>query len=159
MDLSKIVSISGRPGLYKLLTETKNGFIVESLSDGKRFPVFASARVSSLEEISIYSLKEDDLSLKEVFKAISEKEAEGRTIDRQAKPDELKEYFGEAIPDYDPEQVYISDIKKVLAWYSLLKEKDLLNFEEEESEGKKEQENTGDGEKDGEASGEEETKD
>lgn len=132
MDLTKIVSISGRPGLYKLLTETKNGFIVESLSDGKRFPVFASTRVSSLEEISIYSLKEDDLTMKEVFKAIKEKEEAGTTFDKSASVDELQVFFGEAVADYDPERVYKSDIKKVLTWYSLLKDADLLSFEEEE---------------------------
>jgi hypothetical protein len=134
MDLSKILAISGRPGLYQLITETKNGFIVESLADKKRFPVFANVRVSSLEEISIYTTGEEDLSLREVFKSIHEK-TEGKQApdivnDNQA----LKDFFLEAIPDYDEEKVYVSDMKKVVTWYNILLEHDMLDFTEEETE-------------------------
>lgn len=120
--------------MYRLLTETKNGFIVESLVDGKRFPVFASARVSSMEEISIYSTGEEDISIKEIFKALREKEDAGTPIDPRADQDELVALFAEAVPEYDPDRVYFSDIKKVFNWYALLKDKDMLSFEEEEQE-------------------------
>jgi hypothetical protein len=140
MELSKILSISGKPGLYKMLSQTKAGFIVESLTDGKRFPVFAHERVSSLEEISIFTTGEEDLPLKEVFRKISAK-LEGKPApeagtDSQA----LKKFFLEAIPEYDPERVYISDMKKALAWYNLLLEKELLDFSEEEADASKTEE-------------------
>jgi hypothetical protein len=131
MELSKILSISGKPGLYKMLSQTKSGFIVESLTDGKRFPVFAHERVSSLEEISIFTTGEEDLPLKEVFRKISVK-LEGKPAPEAGTDSQsLKKFFLEAIPEYDPERVYISDMKKALAWYNLLLEKELLDFSEE----------------------------
>ena len=154
MDLTKIVSISGRPGLFKLLTEIKNGFIVESLQEGKRFPVFGNARVSSLEEISIYSTGDEDIGIREVLKAIDEKVEKGEKPDPKANPKELQSFFAEAVPEYDAERVYLSDIKKILSWYLLLKENDLLSFEEEEEKevkeekGEKEEEKPGEEEKD-----------
>ncbi len=153
MDLTKIVSISGRPGLFKLLTEMNNGFIVESLQEGKRFPVFGNARVSSLEEISIYSTGEEDIGIREVLKAIDEKVEKGEKTDPKANPEELQSFFAEAVPEYDAERVYLSDIKKILSWYLLLKENDLLSFEEEEKEvkeekGEKEEEKPGEEKKD-----------
>jgi len=155
MDLTKIVSISGRPGLFKLLTEMKNGFIVESLQEGKRFPVFGNARVSSLEEISIYSTGDEDIGIREVLKAIDEKVEKGEKPDPKAGPEELQSFFAGAVPEYDAERVYLSDIKKILSWYRLLKENDLLSFEEEEEEkevkgekGEKEEEKPGEEKKD-----------
>ncbi len=151
MDLTKIVSISGRPGLFKLLTEMKNGFIVESLQEGKRFPVFGNARVSSLEEISIYSTGDEDIGIREVLKAIDEKVEKGEKPDPKAGPEELQSFFAEAVPEYDAERVYLSDIKKILSWYRLLKDNDLLSFEEEEGKeekGEKEEEKPGEEKKD-----------
>lgn len=134
MDLSKILAVSGRPGLYKMISQTKNGFIVESLDDGKRFPVFAHVRVSSLEEISIYSTGEEDIPLKEVFKKIFDHLEGGSAIDSKSDSDQIRDFFEEIIPEYDKEQVYISDMKKVLAWYNNLLEKDMLDFSEDEEE-------------------------
>ncbi len=131
MDLSKIVSISGKPGLYQVTGQGKNSVVVESLLDGKRFPAFAHDRMSSLEEISIFSTGED-VPLKEVFKSIHEKM--GDTLDFEVKKlsnDELKEKFAIVVPDFDQESVYPSDMKKVFNWYQLLGEKQLLDFTEE----------------------------
>ncbi len=133
MDLSKILSISGKPGLYKMVAQSKNGAIVESLSDKKRFPAFATDRVSSLEEISIFT-NDEDMSLKDVLKAIYKKQNGEKAIDHKADPKELKEFFENAIPDYDHDRVYISDIKKVINWYNLLHEYEMLDFSEEEKE-------------------------
>jgi len=134
MELSKILSISGRPGLYKMVGESKNGLIVESLADGKKFPVFAHERVSSLKEISIYT-ETDDISLRIVLKKIEEV-LEGKPVDnpKKASGNELKSLFEQIVPDYDKDAVYVSDIKKVFTWYNLLLEKDMLDFPEEDEE-------------------------
>lgn len=134
MELSKILAIAGKPGLYKMLSQTKAGFIVESINDGKRFPVFAHERVSSLEEISIFTTGEEDLPLKEVFKKIAEKLDGKPAPDAGSDSTAMKKFFLETIPEYDPERVYVSDIKKALTWYNLLSEKGLLEFSEEAEE-------------------------
>lgn len=139
MDLSKILSISGKPGLYKMLSQTKSGFIVESLTDGKRFPVFAHERISSLEEISIFTTTEEDLPLKQVFKKFFTK-LEGKPApDANSSGDAIKKFFLEAVPEYDAERVYVSDMKKALTWYNLLLDKGLVEFSEEEEEKKEEE--------------------
>jgi hypothetical protein len=130
MDLTKILAISGKPGLYKMLSQTKAGFIVESLVDGKRFPVFAHERVSTLEEISIFISGDDDMPLKEVLKKFYDK-LEGKPgPESSANSKTLKSFFLETIPSYDQEKVYVSDMKKTVAWYNLLLEKGILEFEE-----------------------------
>jgi hypothetical protein len=159
MDLTKILAISGKPGLFEMLSQTKTGFIVESLKDGKRFPVFAHERVSSLEEISIFSTTEEDIPLKDIFKKIFEKRDSKPAPDPKSSPETLKEFFLESVPDYDQERVYVSDIKKVLGWYNLLLEKEMLVFEEEEEEkGSEEEEEKGSEEEEEKGSEEEEEK-
>lgn len=140
MDLSKILAISGKPGLYKMLSQTKSGFIVESLADQKRFPVYAHERVSSLEEISIFTTVEEDLPLKEVFKKMKTRLGDQSGPDAAGDSNALKAFFKEAIPEYDPERVYVSDMKKAIAWYNLLNEKGLLELEEEPAENAKAEE-------------------
>lgn len=130
--LKGILSISGQPGLYKLVAETKNNIVVESLDTNKRMPVYSTSKVSALEDIAIFTTKED-LPLKEVFKAISEKENGGAAISPKSHDKDLKSYFQVVVPDYDKERVYVSDIKKVISWYNTLQEKGLLNFSVEES--------------------------
>jgi hypothetical protein len=132
MDLSKILAISGKPGLYKMISQTKSGFIVESLADGKRFPVFAHERVSSLEEISIFTTTEDDLPLKKVFRKIHTKTEGKPAPDPSSGNETVKKFFLEAIPEYDPERVYVSDMKKALAWYNILVEKEMMDLSEDE---------------------------
>ncbi len=134
MDLSKILAISGKPGLFHLLSQTKTGFIVESLADGRRMPVFAHERVSSLEEISIFSTKDEDLPLKEVFRKMFEHTGGKPGPDNNATSAELRSFFEAVVPDYDPERVYASDMKKAISWYNLLAEKGLLDFTEEPEE-------------------------
>lgn len=138
MDLSKILSISGKPGLYKMLAQTKNGLVVESLIDGKRFTAFSHERISTLEEISIYT-EDEDKPLREVLKAIHDKQEGKAAISPKSDGKELKTFFEEAVPDYDKENVYVSDIKKVIGWYNTLVEHDLLDFTEEEEEKKEEE--------------------
>ncbi len=147
MDLTKIVSISGKPGLFMVTGQGKNNVLVESLIDGKRFPAFAQDRVSSLEEISIFTTGEDQ-PLKEVFKRINEKLGDSLDFDvKKLSTEQLKAKFAEVLPDYDDAAVYPSDMKKVFTWYQLLMEKSLLDFSEEEiqeetQEEKKETEST-----------------
>jgi hypothetical protein len=131
MDLTKILAISGKPGLYKSLGQTKTGLIVESLIDGKRFPAFSHERMSSLAEISVFTVDED-VSLKDVLKKIHEKYEGGQAISSSASGNELKTFMEEVLPNYDPERVYTSDIKKIVNWYNLLAEKEMLDFTEDE---------------------------
>ena len=131
MDLSKIVSISGKPGLYVIKSQAVGRLIVESVIDGKCVPAFARDRMSSLEEISIFSTDEDR-PLKDVFKMIHEKMGDKVDFDyKKATPEQLREKFAFVMPDYDEEAVYPSDMKKVFAWYQMLMDKNLLDFTEE----------------------------
>jgi hypothetical protein len=133
MDLSKIVSISGKPGLFKVTGQGKQSVVVESLIDGKRFPAFAHDRMSSLEEISMYT-QNGDKPLKEIFRALNDKLGTDIGFDpKKATNDVLKDRFAEIVPDYDAEAVYPSDMKKVFTWYALLVEKELLDFSEPET--------------------------
>jgi len=129
--LKGILAISGQPGLFKMVAESKNNIIVESLETGKRMPAYSTSKISALEDIAIFT-DADDIPLKDVFKAISEKEDGGKTINHKSSSKELRDYFGEVLPDYDRDRVYVSDIKKVLLWYNTLQEKDMLDFSEEE---------------------------
>jgi hypothetical protein len=140
MDLSKILAISGKPGLYMMLSETKTGLLVEAMDTKKRFPVFAHEKISSLEEISIFT-EDEDLPLKEVLKKIYDSLEGKKAPDHKSDPKELKAFFKEAVPEYDEERVYNSDIKKVIHWYNQLHEHKMLDFtaEEEEEEEKKEE--------------------
>lgn len=133
MDLSKIVTIAGRPGLFLMKSQAVGKIIVESLIDGKCSPAFARERMSSLEEISIYSVDEDR-PLKEVFRSIHEKMGDKVDFDaKKATNDQLKAKFLEIMPDYDQDAVYPSDMKKVFLWYQMLMDKGLLDFTEEET--------------------------
>lgn len=137
MDLSKILSIAGKPGLYKLAGEAKNNLVVESLTDGKRIPAFSHERISSLQEISIYTMDED-LPLHDALKMIYDMTG-GQKVDNPKKISsaQLKELFKKAIPDYNEDSVYVSDMKKVFTWYNTLLEKELLDFSKEEKEEEK----------------------
>ena len=141
MDLTKIVSISGKPGLYVIKSQAIGRLIVESVLDGKCTPAFARDRMSSLEEISIFSTDEDR-PLKDVFKMIHEKMGDKVDFDyKKASNDELREKFAFVMPDYDEDAVYPSDMRKVFAWYQMLMDKNLLDFTEEEAQPEAEAEN------------------
>ena len=131
MDLSKIVSISGKPGLYQIKAQSVGRIIVESVVDGKCIPAFAHDRMSSLEEISIFST-EDDCPLKQVFKMVHDTMGDKVDFDfKKASNEVLREKFAAVMPDYDEDAVYPSDIRKVFAWYQMLNDKGLLDFTEE----------------------------
>ncbi len=134
MDLSKVVAISGKPGLFLVTTNGNGKLIVESLLDGKRIPAFANDKISSLEEISIFTTGEDK-PLKEVFMSIHEKMGDKIDFDpKKASPVELREKFLMVLPEYDEDAVYQSDMKKVFQWYQLLNDKGLLDFTVEKKE-------------------------
>lgn len=119
MNLTGIISISGKPGLYKVIAQGKNNIIVESLSDKKRVPAYAADRISALEDISIYTYS-DDKPLKDIYQAIFDKQNGGEAPSHKSNIDELKSFLSDVLPDYDEERVYPSDIKKLFQWYNLL---------------------------------------
>ncbi|MBI9035532.1 MAG: DUF5606 domain-containing protein [Bacteroidales bacterium] len=125
MDLKEILAISGKPGLYRLVSQAKSGLIVESLIDGKRFPAFSHEQISSLEEISIFT-EDDDIPLKEVLKSIVEKHDGAQVLVGKPSNNDLKAFFEDVLPEYDKDRVYVSHIKKVIGWYNLLQANDLL---------------------------------
>jgi hypothetical protein len=133
MDLSKILSISGKPGLFKVVSQLKNAVLVESLMDKKRFPAFTHEKISSLKEISVFTTGEDK-PLKDVLKTLFDKFEGKSAMDTRVDDKALKAAFLEIVPDYDNERVYASDIKKIINWYNLLAENNLLDFSEPKEE-------------------------
>jgi len=129
MNLRDILSIAGKPGLYKLITQSKNSLIVEAVDSGKKLPIYATHKVSALEDISVYTI-EEDLPLGEVFNKILEKEDGGSCISHKSSMPELRDYMLEVLPNYDEERVYDSDLRKLFQWYNLLQSKDLLKGKE-----------------------------
>lgn len=128
LTLKKIIAISGQPGLFKYVSQSRNGIIVESLADQKRMNASASAKVSSLGDIAIYT-ETGEVALKDVFKSIREKASSGGTIiDPKSSNDELKKFLGEVLPEFDRERVYASDIKKMVSWYNMLTAHDMLHL-------------------------------
>lgn len=129
MDLKKILSVSGKSGLFIVIAQTKNGAIVESMIDKKRFPVFATDKISTLADISVFC-SEEDMPLKDVLKKIFEKE-NAQKVTVPTNGDAMKTYFNEVLPEYDKDRVYVSDIKKIIMWYNQLVENNMLEFGEE----------------------------
>lgn len=129
--LKKILSISGKPGLYKLVSTSKSITLVESLMDKKRLPIYPHEKIVSLGEIAIYT-STDELPLKDVFVKIKEAENGGKIADEHKNNNKkLFSYFETVLPEYDKERVYASDIKKIVNWYNLLIENN-IDFEIEE---------------------------
>lgn len=129
--LKEILSIAGKPGLQRMVSNSSNAIIVESLIDGKRFPAYSNAKIIALEDISIYT-ETEDMPLKEVFKRMYDKEGGKQAISHKEPNEKIVAYFNEVAPEYDKERVYTSDIKKIIQWYNLLVSKGILNFEAEE---------------------------
>lgn len=131
--LRDILSITGKPGLYKLVSRGNNMLIVESLLDGKRVPTYARDKIVSLGEISMYTMGED-VSLSEVLTKLGEKEGlKVTTIDpKKADNDQLRDFFGEVLPDFDRDRVYPSDIRKLIQWYNILINAGITDFSIEE---------------------------
>lgn len=125
--LKGILAIAGQPGLFKLISQSKSGIIVESLENGKRVPIASSTKVSSLEDIAIYTYDEE-IPLAAVFAGfISHTKKAATPVGKKSSDAELRSYFETVLPNYDKERVYVSDIKKVISWYNLLLEKGLLD--------------------------------
>ncbi|WP_272023895.1 DUF5606 domain-containing protein [Olleya namhaensis] len=140
MALDKVLAIAGKPGLYKLVTQTRGGFIAESLIDNRRMSVGIQQNVSILSEIAIYTLTEE-VPLKDVLSKIKDKEKGAQTsISHKDSKDKLEEYFFEVLPDYDEDRVYPSDIKKVVQWYNMLQKNDMLDFDAAKTETSDEEE-------------------
>ena len=132
--LKTILSISGKPGLYKLVSHGKNMLIVESLTDNKRVPAYAKDKVISLGDIAIYT-DETEVPLHEVLTSVKNKE-EGKAaslVPSKATTDQLRAYFAEVLPSYDRERVYPSDIKKLLSWYNILINAGITDFTPEDA--------------------------
>ena len=133
--LKKILSVSGKPGLYKLVSQGKSMLIVEALTDGRRMPVYAREKIISLGDIAIYT-DGDEVPLYEVLNSVKAKE-EGKaasSIDAsRATPDELRAYMAEVLPNFDRERVYPTDIKRLLSWYNLLISAGITDFDPQES--------------------------
>ena len=132
MSLDKILSISGKPGLYELKARTRAGFVAESLVDGKKMAVGAHNNVSMLSEIAIYTYSEE-VPLREVFQKIAEKEDAKETISHKSSKKELENLLSEVLSVYEEHRVYISDIKKVIQWYNLLVKNNVTDFSETEA--------------------------
>lgn len=130
MNLKDILSITGKPGLYKTVAQAKNGVIVESISDGKRFQVFANDKISSLEEISIFT-DGDDLPLKVVLKRMHDQENGAADSNPKSDDKAMRAYFAGIVPEYDKERVYVSHIRKILVWYNLLNSYEAFVWEDE----------------------------
>ena len=132
MDLRTVLSVSGKPGLFKLIAHQKNGVVVESLLDGKRTAISANANVSSLGDIAIYTY-EEEVPLRDVFKAMAEVTEGKEALSHKSSKDQLEDFFGEVLPKFDQERVYASDIKKVVQWFNILVKNNLLSILEEEA--------------------------
>jgi len=139
IKLKDILSISGKSGLYKYLAQARNGVVVESIEEKKRHVAPASARVSSLEDIAIFT-QDEEVPLSDVFMKIHEKTDGEETISHKASPEDLKALFEELVPDYDDERVYVSDIRKVFQWYNQLHAHGMLEVVDKEEEKEEEQE-------------------
>jgi len=141
MNLEGIIAITGKAGLFKVISQGNNAVIIESLTDKKRMPITARYQANTLEEIGIYTL-EDTTPLSEIFDTISKKENAKQSIGHKVSKEELIKYFEEILPNYDEERVYISDIKKVIQWYNALQTAGLIELPKEEKKTPKKKETT-----------------
>ena len=132
MDLSGIISVTGMSGLYKVISQTKSGLIVESLVDGKRLPVYSTSKLSSLDDISIYG-QGDDIPLKHILRGIRDSKSGTTVPTSKDSNDVIKAAFAEFVPEFDEDRVYASDMKKVFVWFAILNDKGLLVEVESES--------------------------
>jgi hypothetical protein len=133
IDLTGIISISGQPGLYKIIAQSKNGIIIEGLSDKKRTNIYSSTKVSTLSDIGMYTTG-DDKPIEEIITAIFEKEKGGPCINHKADDKEIEVYFAAILPEYDKERVYVSNMRKLFSWYTILQSTGNLKEKDAKSE-------------------------
>lgn len=141
MNLKDFVAVSGLPGIYRMAANRNNGLIVADLDTGKRR--FASSRkhqFTPLESIAIFTDDDDSVELAKVFQNMQDQAEDNPVPATTAKPTELREYFLDVMPNHDRDRVHISDIKKVVKWYTFLVKRDLLNLPEEEDKNGEEEE-------------------
>ncbi len=131
-DLTKILAISGQSGLFIYISQARSGAIVESLADKKRSSFGMSSKITSLADISIYT-DEEEVKLQQVFLNMKEVLGEDDAPSAKSSPEELKAFFGKALPTYDRDRFYVSHMKKVVEWYNCLKKYASLDFEELEA--------------------------
>ena len=133
MDLTDIIAVSGRSGLFKMQTQTRTGVVAISLLDGKRITTNPTAKLNVLNDIQIYCIGEE-VPLTRVFEKILHYESGGPArISPKSSPIDLEAYFFEVLENYDEDRVYASDIKKILQWYNLLVGKKILNLPKAQS--------------------------
>jgi cobalamin-dependent methionine synthase I len=133
MELKKILAVSGRPGLYQMIAQSPKGIVAESLTDGKKVTLFSHERISALEEISIFT-HESDVNLKDVLRIVFQKLEGKPALSHKSSANELRTFMEEMLPNYDTDRVYNSDIQKLVNWYNLLTEKNLIDNEPDEEE-------------------------
>lgn len=131
MELKEIMAITGKPGLFKMVAQAKNGIIVESIVDQKRIQAFTHDKISTLEEISIYT-EAGDIPLRKVLKSMHEKLNGQAAPENKTDNNKVKQFFGEILPDYDKERVYVSHMQKIINWYNLLLIYNLIDLVNEE---------------------------
>ena len=131
MDLKDYLAISGKPGLYKFISQGRNAMVVENLETGIRSSAFATDKVSALADIAIFT-EDEEVPLQEVLKSIFEKENGASSISHKSDSQQLKDWFESILPEYDKERVYTSDMKKIAQWYNILHKLELLDFSEKE---------------------------
>ena len=136
MNLEGIIYVSGKPGLFKVVSNTKNTIIIESLTDKKRRPIHSHNQANMLQEIGIYTYN-DTKPISDIFDKIAEKENGEKTISHKSSEDELTNYFREILNDYDEEKVYLSDIKKVFQWYNTIQNAGLIIVPKKNTKNKK----------------------
>ena len=119
IDLTGIISITGQPGLFKIVAQSKNGIIVEGLADKKRVNIYSTTKVSTLSDISMFTTGEDK-PIEEIVTSIFEKEKGGPAVDNKADDKTVETYFGQILPEYDKDRVYVSNMRKLFVWYNTL---------------------------------------
>ena len=129
MEFKEIISVPGMSGLYKVVANNKNGFIVESLNDSKRTLINSNQRIMTLVDIAVYT-SDGEVPLKDIFKKIQQKEGGKLKVDLKGDQNKIRDYFKGLVPEFDEDRVYTSDIKKMLTWYDLLSGK--IDFTKEE---------------------------
>jgi hypothetical protein len=134
IDLKGIIAIAGQPGLFKIVAQSKNGIIVEGLTDKKRTNVYASTKVSTLSDISMFTTG-DDKPIEEIITAVFDKENGGPAVDNKADDATIEKYFAEILPEYDKERVYVSNMRKLFSWYNIMQATGNLKKKEEGAEG------------------------
>lgn len=132
-ELEKIISVAGKPGIFKIVSGGRSTILAESLVDGKKLPIHATQRVSTLSDISIFTI-EEDVPLKEVFEKMRDFYKGATSIDHKSAGNILRSEVEKFLPTYDSERVYDSDLKKLFQWYNILQASEMLDFAEVETE-------------------------